>query len=203
MIHQGCKRSKTYSTRYGAERKQYIEELSRLRKGDEDALRSVYLRYHGRVLAFAFSMLKVRDTSEDVVQETFIRLWLHRERIDPESDLQMYIFTIANTIAKRIVVDLFRVRVKEARMRDVLLQKTDVLRSPVEESVHGKELDVAIRRALCELPGQQRRVFTLSRELGLSYREIAEKLVISTETVKRHLVAAKKSLVRGMEQRGL
>lgn len=161
---------------------------SRLAAGDERAFRAVFDRFHRKVYQFAFNFLKNKERSEEIVQDTFLRFWLYREKIDSDQPIAPFLFTIA----RRTLTDAWRKAATSERFREELRLFVDVSTNDTEEKVLMNELERITQDALRKLSDQQQEVFTLSRYKGLSYDQIAERMHISKNTVKYHLVNALK-----------
>lgn len=162
----------------------------RLLDGDELAFRELFDRYHRKIYQFAFNFLKDKAQSEEIVQLTFLNFWLSRSAIDPDRPITPYLFTIA----RRAVTDAWRRVAASSRFRDQVLQHMEAVSNETEERIFSDELECITRDALKKLSEQQHQIFTMSRQEGLSYEEIAERLHISKHTVKYHLVNALKIL---------
>ncbi|SKB33888.1 RNA polymerase sigma-70 factor, ECF subfamily [Parapedobacter luteus] len=163
---------------------------NRLSAGDEQAFREVFDRFHRKVFQFAFNFLKDNAQSEEIVQDTFLSLWLHRTTLNPDQPIAPFLFTIA----RRTLVDAWRKAAASERFRDQVRLFMDFSNNDTEEAVFKNELEQIAQDALSKLSDQQQEVFTLSRYEGLSYEEIAERMHISKNTVKYHLVNALKIL---------
>ena len=166
------------------------EQIKGFREGNELAFRYIYLHFSTKVYAFAFSFLKERQQSEEIVQETFLALWENRQKFDENRALEPYLFTIA----KRLILDQLRKVVSTSTMRAKLLAIIEKQHNETEEQIIFSDMLVFAERAINELPKQQQTVFRLSRVEGLSYEEIAEQLSLSKNTVKNHLIVAVKKL---------
>jgi len=147
--------------------------IKRLVEGDEDAFTSIYEQYSEKVYRLAFRFLKDKALSEEIVQETFINVWLSREKLDPEGNMWLYLYVVA----KRLSLNSLRQACKSN-----------------EEEVLARDLENFTGKIIEKLPRQQQLVFKLSRIEGLSHKEIAEQLHISPNTVKNHMVEALKTL---------
>jgi len=163
---------------------------NRLISGDERAFREFFDRYHRKIYQFAFNFLKDKEQSEEIVQHTFLNFWLNRSTMDPDRPLAPYLFTIA----RRVLTDAWRKAVTSSRFKEHVLQHMESVSNETEERIFSVELEDITRDALNKLSEQQHQIFTLSRQEGLSYEEIAERLHISKHTVKYHLVNALKIL---------
>lgn len=160
----------------------------RLSTGDERAFREVFDRFHRKIYQFAFNFLKDKARSEEIVQDTFLSFWLHRTKIDAEQPIAPLLFTIA----RRTLTDAWRKAVTSERFREQLRFFVDLSNNDTEEEVFRNDLERITQDALRKLSDQQQEVFTLSRYEGLSYDEIAERMHISKNTVKYHLINALK-----------
>lgn len=156
----------------------------RLSKGDESAFREVIDRFHGKIHQFAFSFLKDKDKSDEVVQDTFLSFWLHREKLDVQKPIAPFLFTIA----RRKLIDAWRKEATSESFRKRIYENSKRSHNDTEEKILVNDLDRVVGEVLEQLTEQQQQVFTLSRYEELSYDEIAERLQISKNTVKYHLV---------------
>ena len=167
-----------------------VATIVQLREGDEAAFRLVFECYNRRLYLFAYKFLKNREQSEEVVQETFLNLWNSRKTVREEYPISCLLFTIA----KRLTLNLLRKASKQLTIREELWRSISETHNETEETILGLDLKKFAEKVVLTLPKQQQTVFRLSRYDNLSYDEIAEKLNISRNTVKNHLVQALKNL---------
>jgi RNA polymerase sigma-70 factor (family 1) len=158
--------------------------LTSLKSGSEKGLTYLFHQYSVKLFAYAFRYLKSKDLADEIVQETFLRVWKGRERIELAQSFDQYLFKIA----KNLIVDSFRKLAKEKAFEVELFAQTQLFNNHTEEEVLYEELKKLTEKAIEQMPKQQRLVFTLSRYGGLSYNQIAEKLDISINTVKVHML---------------
>ncbi|OEK07462.1 RNA polymerase sigma-70 factor [Roseivirga misakiensis] len=166
------------------------ELLEAFSKGDEAAFEKLFSEYYEPACRYVIRIIRDRDTTEEIVQATFVNLWEKRELIRSDISFKSYVFraaynTALNYIKHRKVVSTFVARKQE---RIVEIQREFVSHQP------DFELQNRIKEALSDLPPQCQRVFRLSREEGLKYHEIAEELGISKKTVEVHMGKALKLL---------
>ncbi len=171
--------------------KQYIslsdQELAcRVKQGEKGAFRELYDRYAPRIFRFSLSYLKNNDDSEELVQNTFLKIWENRGKLDTEKNVKAFIFKIAvNTIYDFI-------RHKNIEQAYVDYQKLNF--SPDENytwhSVIYEEMLQNLHELMRQMPKQQQAIFQLSKIEGLSNDEIALKLNLSKRTVENHLYKA-------------
>ena len=164
--------------------------LAQIANKDEHAFKLIYEKYYQDIFKFAFRLLQSEQSAEEVIQETMLNIWLQGEKLTKINNLQAYI----KTIAKRRAIDLLRLREEALQVEDYLLKNTDPLEAGSEEA----QILEAARNTLAEgvgkLPEQQRMVYTLCYQKGLSYQEAAEIMNVSHGTVQTHMKLALKSL---------
>lgn len=166
------------------------ELLEAFSNGDEAAFEKLFRAYYEPACRYVIRIIRDRDTTEEIVQATFVNLWEKRQLIRSDISFKSYVFraaynTALNYIKHRKVVSTF---VSRKQDRIVEVQKEFVSHQP------DFELQNRIKEALSDLPPQCQRVFRLSREEGLKYHEIAVELGISKKTVEVHMGKALKLL---------
>jgi RNA polymerase sigma-70 factor, ECF subfamily len=156
-----------------------------IQKDDQVAFYHLYERYCRRLYGFVLRYIKQKEDAEEIVQEVFVKIWESRNKIDAYSSFESFLFTIAynNTIS------MLRKRTNEKKYLEHLLalQHPDDLPDLIDE-IHFNELNDRIQLLLNELTPRQKEIYQMSREEGLSHDEIANKLDISVNTVKKHMV---------------
>lgn len=165
------------------------EGLNRIVKGlvrdDKKALDELYQHYYPRLYGFSKGFLKVEDDIDDILQDVFVKIWLNRRKINSVETFNSWIFTIA----KNAILSYFRekTRYNEFETRVQQLATTEVvLNSELEYEDLKKQTD----KIIANLPEKRKEIFRLSREEGMSYKEISEKLGISIKTVEDHMLHA-------------
>ncbi|WP_090626223.1 RNA polymerase sigma factor [Parapedobacter indicus] len=160
--------------------------LLRLREGDHEAFGKLFSSYSPIITGHLLRLLKVPELVEELVQDTFLSLWEHRERIDPDKPLKAYIFQIAINNAR----DLFRRAMHDKRIRALFYQTVSEGYEHIETELIRKENSDLLSRLLDRLPERQRNVYILCKVEGLSYREVSGRLGISENTVNSHIKRA-------------
>lgn len=166
------------------------EGIEQLIAGNESVFTVFYELYSEKVYRLAFRFLKDKEQSEEIVQETFINLWLSREKLNTEGNMWLYLYVIA----KRLSLNALRQVCKSTDLTEKLLHHMIEGHNSTEEEVLAHDLEQFAEKIIEKLPRQQQLVFKLSRIEGLSHKEIAEQLHISPNTVKNHMVEALKTL---------
>lgn len=166
------------------------EVIQALKAGDESAFRIVFNDNFKRLFAFSYRMLKSHEQAEEVVHDALLNVWVNRNRLNEELSITPYLYTIT----RRLTLNALRQVSTSQKMIDQLWRDMGTVSNTTEEAILLTDLQKFTDAALNILPRQQQIVFRMSRYEGLNYDEIAEKLNISRNTVKNHLIAALKTL---------
>jgi RNA polymerase sigma-70 factor (ECF subfamily) len=160
-----------------------------------EASEDLFNRYYRPVVAFFQHKGFSTEESRDLAQETFLRVYRYRERFRGESSPVTWLFQIAANLYKN------QLRSLAAQKRDaeeVPLDSTDVKDPESDDDALGLmltgERSRLLREALEELPPQMKKAVLLRVTGDMKYREIAEEMEVSIETVKAHLYQARQHL---------
>lgn len=155
------------------------ELVKKLKEGDSFAFEVLFYKYRNKVKGFAVKIVPAQVDPEEIVQEVFVKLWLKKEAVDPGKDFQSYLFSIA----KHLVLD----HLKSAVNRKLYFVgehfQQDLLIDEGQENMLQEDAEEKLQRLIDEIPERRREIFRLSRFEGLSYKQIAERLNISENTV--------------------
>ena len=169
------------------EEKLIIEELKR---GSMSAFSELYETYSGLLYSFAKSLLKSEIEAEDIVQDTFIKVWVKRMDISPEYSFKSYLFTIA----KHQIISDFRRKVIQMDIEACTDPSLLMFDKTPETEVMNQELAQLIDNSVKNLNPLQSKVFIMSKLDGMSLEEISRELDIPLQTVKNNLTIAMKIL---------
>jgi RNA polymerase sigma-70 factor, ECF subfamily len=163
--------------------------FKKIRNDDRDAFKSLFDTYYASLCHYASHFLNDDVLSEEVVQELFVKLWEKRKTLDVDTSVRNYLFrSVRNLCLNQIqhdkVIKLHAHRLKEALTTE----------DPAADYLITPEMILQLEEAIEALPEKRREIFRLSREVGLKYREIAEKLQISVKTVEAQMGLALKEL---------
>lgn len=154
------------------------------------ALEELFKTHYLQLCNYAYIFLKDTDESEDVVQGVFYQLWKKKDSTEITTSLKSYLFTaVRNNCLKRIS----HLKIKN-QYKETVLHMDDKGSNNTMDRIVSRELEEEIKRAIENLPEQCRLIFTLSRQSGLKYTEIAEHLEISVKTVENQMGKALKVL---------
>ena len=169
--------------------KSYIKELH---KGSHKAFNAIYDMYADKLYGFAFAHTKSREMANDIVQETFLKLWIMRGTISLEGSLQAMLFTMT----RNKMIDMFRAQINTIEFEQYVeyCSEGDTVQTDVEKKLFYDDFVNALRMSKKLLTDRQLEIFELSREKGKTIDEIAVQLDISKQTVKNQLTTSIKKL---------
>ncbi|MEV6282772.1 sigma-70 family RNA polymerase sigma factor [Kribbella sp. NPDC051770] len=162
----------------------------RFRRGDSSALHEMYRKYSAPMFVIALKLLGRRDLAADAVQRAFVQAWQAADRFDVSRELQPWLYAIT----RRAAIDVYR---RERRSSETLPLEPEHLDRVI--SVEGVTMDETwriwqVRRALDELPADERDVLRLAYHEGMSQSEVAQRLGIALGTVKSRTARAQRRL---------
>ena len=166
--------------------------LLSVRNGSEKAYQELYEQWVSRLYRFVFQYLKSKDASEDVVQETFLRIWSNRANLNPDTSFKSYLFTIAyHFLLKEI-----RRQLNNPLMEDYVeyLNRLSTETIEVESLMCYDQFVEALEKGKQYLSPRQRTIFEMNKEYGMSIPEISEKLSITNQVTRNQLCMALKIL---------
>lgn len=162
------------------------ELLSRIAEGEEAAFSTLFYHYLGRLKPFISKYTKSEAVVKEILQETFVRVWLHRDKLLSVDNPSAYIFRIAaNQYHLKLRKDL-----SEQKALGAYKNSVQDAADTTTDFFHSKQLQLLVQEAVSKLPAQRRKIFLLSRQDGLTFREIGAQLNITPKTVKNTIFAA-------------
>ncbi|QEH43639.1 sigma-70 family RNA polymerase sigma factor [Chitinophaga sp. XS-30] len=159
-----------------------------IKEGDRSAFDRFYHATYPKAMAYLSKMLFHRNAQDDIIQEAYIRLWLHRGSVDENQSIESYFFTILrNTIfnyLRKQAVD--RKRMLELDTEDETPFRQYAVNNAME-GLYAKEFASSYHAVLQKVSPVRQRCFRLHREQGMTYREIALQEGIHIRTVERYI----------------
>lgn len=155
---------------------------------DEKAFEKLFHRFYAPLCLYASKITEDDIAAEEIVQDFLVKLWERRKQLSIDTSVKSYLF--------RSVKNLCINHIKHNKIR---IQHAKSVIAGAEANHYSDnfiEVDLAqkIEESINTLPEKRREIFRLSREEGLKYREIAEKLNISIKTVEAQMGLAIKTL---------
>ena len=173
--------------------KSHIESiLSKIsRYDDEKALKELFDGFYGKLLEIAKFYVKDYSAGQEIVSDVFIKLWNNRANIEKVDNIAAYLYVAIKRQSLNFIRDNKR-RIHQsldAGDNTIFIE----LRSP-ENMLLSKEFVEVLNTAVQNLPSKCRLVYTLVKDDGMKYREVADSLSISVKTVEMHVGKALKRI---------
>ena len=166
--------------------------LTRIGQRDENAMEEIFRRYSGPVYSVALRVLHDTGQAEDVLQEVFLQLWRNPTAfVQDRGSLGAWLVVVARNRA----IDLLRRRKPSDSVEDVVLASSVNVADEAERNIMMEK----VRRALDELPSEQRKSLELAYFEGLSHTEIASRTGDPLGTVKTRIRQALITLRKAFE----
>ena len=171
------------------------EMFLKIKQGDKKSFEILFKTYYSPLCCFSRKYIRDSDDCEEIVQGFFMKLWDKRNDLDINTSVKNYLFS---SVRNRCLNYIKHEKIKTE-------YQTDVLKNPeiqIDSSSFIMEVDLVekIDQSIAALPARRREIFILSREHGLKYREIAEKLGISIKTVETQMGQALKDLRESLKE---
>ncbi|GAB3424900.1 RNA polymerase sigma-70 factor [Niabella aquatica] len=160
---------------------------------DSVQYKKVFDLHYEALYGYACSILMAETYVDDIVQNVFIRLWQNRHSVKPDT-VKAYLYT---SVRNECLNHLKHKGVQAVHTKNTLVTSSEIDNNnsnPAEQ----KELHEKIQYLLNQLPEKCATVFYMCRQLGMSYKEVAEALGISVKTVENQVSKALKFLRSGL-----
>ena len=141
----------------------------------EEGLRHLVLAYQERLYHVIRHQLPSHDDADDVLQNTFLKIFRHLDGFESKSQLYTWMYRIAQN-------EVHNHRAKQTKHHAVELDQK--LEKPADSYVDMEDLPVALESAICQLPERQQKVFRMRYYDELSYKQIAELLQLTEGALK-------------------
>lgn len=170
--------------------------VEQLRRGDEAAFDAVYDAFNLRLFTFLLRLTRRHDVAEDLLEETWLRLVKHAHRLQPDTHLGAWLFTVA----RNLHVSYVRSRgIEDSTMAGLMtLWPFSLERSSPFEATAANELERRIERALATLPPASREVLLLIGVAGLDHSDAADVCGITPQALRQRLHRARTMLARAL-----
>jgi len=178
--------------------------MGRVAEGDERAFTELVRRFQGRVINLVSRVLNDREVSDDLAQEVFVRVYVHRRNYRRGSKFSTWLFTIAANLAKNEIRR--RVRRRNWFSLDALQEMVNDSAIQLADPKEGQDVELqraqlkqAIGRAIAAVPEKYRVALVLRDLEGFPYEEIGEMLKIPGGTVRSRINRARGILKRKLQ----
>ena len=174
-----------------------IQLIQQLQNSDAAAFDLLYWKYHAAIYTNVLKLMRNETLTEDIVQETFIKLWEKRQTIDITKSISGWLFVVSHNLS----ITQLRKQVKETA-QEIFSENISVVNS--DEDITATEAQWKIlEEGITMLSPQKRKVFELCKVQGKTYEQAAEELGISKHTIKEYLTDAVSFVKKYVHERWL
>ncbi len=174
-----------------ADKQSDYELIIRIKTGDEDSFKELFLRYYPRFRYFILRFVSDADVADDLLQNVFMKIWQNRINLREDLSMTAYIFVLA----KYEIYNYLRLKSTRFTDRYNPASHANALTSPgVDITYDYIELEATVNRSIERMPEKRRNIFCMNRYEFKSAKEIAEVLGLSVRTVEKHIELALKTL---------
>ena len=156
----------------------------------KEGFEMLFNQHYEPLCGFVFGMIKDYDASEDVIQELFVKFWGKRNDIPDDISIKAYLYRAARNMALNQIKHFGIKKDFNLYNREEMSDAEQNIGNPAETS----ELENMIDQAIKRLPTERKKIFLMSRNDGLKYKEIAGELNISIKTVENQMGKALSTL---------
>ena len=158
---------------------------------DTQAYKQLFLLFYPSLVHFAVSIIKSKESAEEIVSDVFIKIWEKRQHLEKVENLSFYLFT---AVKNRCINQFNDLKYKSAiNINDVAIEFRSLYHDPEQKMISAEAIR-QIQEAIHELPPRCRLIFKLVKEEGLKYKEVAQLLQLSVKTVENQMSLAFKKI---------
>ena len=168
-----------------------------LKMGSYKAFESLYDEYFDLLYGYVFGMIRSHSQAQEIVQDTFIKVWLHRSKIDTDLSFKAWLYKIA----KNQLLNDIKKNFSDPVFEDYLLHcENNNLTAQPDHEFDMELFRIALVKAKQKLSPRQIQVFEMCKEEGLSATEVAQKLNITEASVYNYLSQSLSTLRNEMKE---
>ena len=164
---------------------------------DETAFTQLYLHFGKKLIHFALSLVRSKEIAEEITEDVFVKLWANRHQITEIENLTVYLYVAV----KNRSLNALSQKAKEliASPFDYLDTALDEFAADPYDILITSEMMASMQHAIDDLPPRCKMIFKLIREDGLRYKEVADILNISVNTIDAQMAIAVKKICTALQ----
>lgn len=170
--------------------------LEKIAKGDTIAFKQFFDLYKRRLYVFVEQMIHSESDTEEIIQDTFLKIWQSAPNLLHIDSPGQYVYTIARNKTLNYIRKISREKIL---IQEVYHNQSDY-DNQLEEVLQLKDIEDLVELAIKNLSPQKQSVYRMSRNEGLSHAEIAERMGLSQSRVKNILVEVLKYLRESLQK---
>ena len=161
-----------------------------IQRGDEEAYKSLFLKYYAQLVVFARKVVVDDDLARELVQDVFVTFYEKRTELNIHTSLKAHMY---QSVRNRCLNQIKHNKIRRDHHANIFIEKKEE-EAFVEDKLQETELEQRIYSIVKSLPDQCRKIFEMSRFEGTSNQEIADQLSLSKRTVETQISKALKVL---------
>lgn len=164
--------------------------VCKIKAGDEDAFEYLKSEWRNRLKIFARSYVRIEAVAEDLLQDSFLKVWETRSSIENDNQLAPYIYTVLkNKCLDYLRHKIVELKFQESTSNDFYYLKANLyaLEDNSIDLISESQLKRALIAAVKKLPEPRREIFIMSRFRDMKNIEIAKEMNLSIKTVEYHI----------------
>ena len=169
--------------------------------GKETALASLHRLLHRRLFNFSKSITRASEDSEEIVEDVFVKLWTNRTQLNEIENLQVYLYVAVKNHSLNLVAKKARNAITDS-FDDLDIDLSALTADPHKIMVT-TEMMRRMQKVVDTLPPRCKMIFRLVREDGLPYKEVAQILNISVNTIDVQMAIAIKKICAALQTEGI
>ncbi len=169
--------------------------IKALKNGDKVAFEEIFRIYHKRLYFFCYSFLNQKEDAENITQDVFVKLWVNRATLDCDKSISGFLFTMT----KNLTLNYIRKTIHQQIFVNQLLNNGLKECCQTDKQISYNEVKRRLNDLINRLPPKRKEIFLLTREQGLSHKEIADQLCVSVHTVESQISKALKFIRNGLK----
>lgn len=173
--------------------------LALLADDNEYAFQLLFDRHRNRIYRIAMLYVKSPALAEDIVQDVFLKLWFQRKNLAKLSSLESWIYTLT----KNFTLNCIKKLAHEWSAKEKWTKANIQFENSTDHKIISAEYNQLYQQAITQLSPQQKKVYLLAKQEGLSYEAIGSKLSLSPLTVKTHISRALASIRSFLQKNGM
>lgn len=173
--------------------------LRRISHGDQQAFSTLFNSYHPFVYAFARRITRSDEFAEEVVQEIFLKIWIDRESLVKVDNFGAYL----NRIVRNHCYNVLRKLAIESKHASLMSKSFDDTDDSTIQQLGYNDVNEVLESAIQTLSAQQKKVYQLCHQRGLTYQEAADELNISQQTVHAYMKDALRKIREHFRKHGI
>lgn len=176
-----------------------VKLLSRIAEGNEAAFKELFDNYKDKLYRYLLKITKFSPVAEEILTDVFVKIWVGRELLGDIQNFDHFLHKVAYNKA----LDFLRTVSRRRKLQEMYAERMEIEpERGADELLMDAEVCALLSNAIESLPPQRKLIYTLSREEGLTHKQIATALNLSQNTVKNSIVSSTKSIALYLKDSG-